>query len=78
MALIICDFADCVAPRVHNLSRSRKVIKVFDIREHHIICLSNTSETYNWNGILLDSDIGSAHTNLTDVMHWFISQFIPV
>jgi hypothetical protein len=78
MALLICDFADYVAPRVHNLPRSRKVIKLFDIREHNIICLNNALERYNWNGILLDSDISHAYTNLTNVLHWFISQFIPV
>jgi hypothetical protein len=28
-ALLICDFTDYVAPRVHNLSRNRKVMKLF-------------------------------------------------
>jgi hypothetical protein len=59
-ALLICDFADYVAPRAHNLPRSRKVVKFFDIREHNIICLINALERYNWNGILLDSDISNA------------------
>ena len=77
-ALLICDLTDHVAPRVHNLSRSRKVIKFFDIREHNVICLSNALERYNWNGILLDNDVSSAYTNLTNVLHWFISQFVPV
>jgi hypothetical protein len=46
-ALLICDLTNHVAPRVHNLSRSRKVIKFFDIREHNVICLSNALERYN-------------------------------
>ena len=50
----------------------------FHIREHNVICLSNALERYNWNGILLDNDVSSAYTNLTNVLHWFISQFVPV
>jgi hypothetical protein len=75
---LLIYFTDYVAPRVHNLSRSRKVIKFFDIRKHNIICLTNALQRYNWNDILLDSDISNVYTNLTNVLHWFISQFIPV
>jgi hypothetical protein len=78
-ALLICDFADYVAPI--GFITCREVVKLssfFYIREHNIICLSNALERYKWNGILLDCDISNAYTNLTNVLHWFISQFIPV
>jgi hypothetical protein len=64
-----------------GLITCREVVKLssfFDIREHNIICLSSALESYNCNGISLDSDISSDYTNLTNVLHWFISQFIPV
>jgi hypothetical protein len=68
-ALLICDFADYVAPMVCYLLSSPKVIKFFDIREHNDIFLSIALERYNWTGILLDSDISSAYTNHTNVLH---------
>ena len=61
-----------------DLSLSRKVVKFFDVRKQHVICLNKAIVEYNWNGILLDNDVNSSYTNLNDTLHWFIDQYIPV
>jgi hypothetical protein len=38
-ALLICGSSDGVAPRVQALSKSRRVVKFYDVREQHIMCL---------------------------------------
>jgi hypothetical protein len=77
-ALLICGSSDGVAPRVQALSKSRRVIKFYDVREQHIMCLSKALMEHNWNGILLDDNVSSSYDSLTTTLHQFINQFIPI
>ena len=72
------DSLIALLPELWTCHGSRKVVKFFDVRKQHVICLNKAIVGYNWNGILLDNDVNSSYTNLTDTLHCFIDKYIPV